>query len=482
MNRLIVGLVLFFNALLGILFYHAASPSFLIITTLMAFVSSVIVLYHNRANFVYFYRMLIIVWVGMVPALAVLQGGYFALRMPYVQTQEVGWVFSILVCTTLLSAQLGFWFADKTKIKVKVNHVDFYNSNKVLFWVLFFLILIVGFLISLQRGDIVFYSSYGSGQENKTDVFVQNLQSIVGILFGMLFLILARIKHSNISLNVLTLFRDPYLFVFIFALFYVVIWAQFLRGARMDPVGIFIVLFVLFYSVKRKIASLTIKWILIALLLIFLLHIWGGARSSLSLASGYSFNDLIIRFFESDAGNVDGVAVMYFQGTFNNISIGVAGVIHAIQNSLSDLWYGKSYIDFIARIPPASIYPDRPESLAFFSSWIYTDSSGGGMNEMGEIYLNFGIYGSLLVPGIISFIIGWSYKRHRMNPTNLWVSLPFIAIISVYTRGLLYQTFDGFKAWITALILYGALYFFYHFVLSAGFSYQKKPHKITTWI
>ena len=75
-----------------------------------------------------------------------------------------------------------------------------------------------------------------------------------------------------------------------------------------------------------------------------------------------------------------------------------------------------------------------------------------GRVEMAEIYLNFGIYGSIFMPGIISYIIGYSYKKHLHNPANLFNSLLFVAILSAYLRFLLYQTFAGFKSYITILI------------------------------
>jgi hypothetical protein len=442
------------NATLGVFLYHFSDPGTLHVTTLMALISSIVAMYINRKNFVYIYRVLIIVWVGLVPALAISQGGYFAIRMPYVQTLEVGWIFGILVCTTLFSSQVGFRMAHKVKFSSKTYRLDFSDSPKTLFWMLFGLLIIAGYLYAKQKGDFVFESAYGA-EKTGEDMPVHNLQSVAAGLFGMAFIVLARIKGFSEKIKFSMIMEDKYYFASFLVLVYVILWAQFLRGARMDPVGLLIVLYIMYYSTKGKIATLNIRYFVIAVTLVVLLQIWGEARSS--LAYGISLFEVVNILMERDVREVEGVAVMFFQGTFNNISVGVAGVIHAIQNGLYEPLMGKSYLDFISRIPPESIYPDRPESLAWFSVWVYDDSSGGGMNEMGEIYLNFGIYGSLFVPGIISYIIGWAYKRHLTNPLNIWHSLPFIGLIAVYTRGLLYQTFDSFKAWITVLVLYFAI-------------------------
>jgi hypothetical protein len=462
MRNLVIGLILFFNAALGIALYHLNDPSSLTITTLLAVVSTLLSLYINKENFVYFFRVLVISWVGLVPALAIWQGAYFAIRMPYVQTEQVGWIFGILVCTTLFSSQIGFWLVSKVNFLPSSNSLDLCRAPKLLFSLLFCLLLVAGYLLAEQEGDFVFQSAYGADQTGRVEMPVQNIQSITAILLGMLFIVSVRTKHYFEAISfvpIVTKIRSLALF---FALLYVVVWAQFLRGARMDPVGFLILLYILYYSVKRQIASLTIKYLMIAVVLISILQVWGAARNT--LAQGISLAEIMETMIQRDAREVQGVAVLYFQGTFNNISVGVAGAINAVEKGLYFPLYGGSYLDFIGRIPPAFIYPNRPTSLAWFSEWIYNDSSGGGMNEMGEIYLNFGIYGSLFVPGIISFAIGWAYKRHMMNPLNIWISLPFLGFFGVYTRGLLYQTFDAFKSLITAYILYLAILVIYKIV------------------
>ena len=82
--------------------------------------------------------------------------------MTYLQIDEVGWLFSILACLSLFSSQIGFYFADQRKFEKK--NIDFVNGNKIVFWTIFFLIVIVGYLISLRRGDYIFDVAYRQGE------------------------------------------------------------------------------------------------------------------------------------------------------------------------------------------------------------------------------------------------------------------------------------------------------------------------------
>lgn len=457
----ILVFILFINSIIALYIFHFPNEYSLNIILFLALISSFCSLVVNKNNFVFQFRSIIIIWVGLIPCLAIYSGGYFASRMVYVQTDEIGLIFGILVCTTLFSSQIGFLISENKKY-VSIP-MDFAYGNKVFFLVVAILILIAGYLIALRRGDFVFTS--GTNDLTKIKMPVQNLQAVVAILFCMLTIFFVRL--NNFDLKKKNLYSNFNFYILLFLLLYVTLWSQFLRGSRMDAISIFILLYVLYYSTKGKIVVMTLKYFLIAIFLIFVFHFWGAARN---LLPNYSIKEIIDLVYFNEQIIINGKPILLFSGSISNISVGVAGMIYAVQNELVELWYGKSYLDFFARIPPAIIYPNRPESLAWFSVWIYQDSSGGGVNEMGEIYLNFGIYGSLFVPAVISYLIGWSYNRHLYNPLNLWLSLPFIAILSVYLRFLLYQNFDGFKSWITALIIYLTLNLFYRLLVNS----QKK--------
>ena len=115
--------------------------------------------------------------------------------------------------------------------------------------------------------------------------------------------------------------------------------------------------------------------------------------------------------------------------------------------------YGSSYLDYILRTPPEFMYPNRPESLAWLPEKILgRGSTNGGYTELAELFLNFGIWGALFVPGIISYYIGCSMKLFVLNEYYLVYSIPFFSILSVYFIGNLYQTFAFYKALVTCYI------------------------------
>lgn len=457
-----IGLVLLaFNSIFAVFLYVLDTEISIGPAVAVAAASCVISLYINKGNFVFFYRALIISWVGLIPALALYQGGYFALRMPYVQTDRVGWIFGLITALSLFSSQVGFVLAKKIRYR-RYPVYDFKDGGRITFYACCVLLVIVGLLIAEQRGQMLWFASYASDDQDKQKMPVQNLQAIAGVLVAFLFLLSAR--FLNYKRTLINLMRNRLFLTTALLVLYIAFWSQLFRGARMDPVGLFIMLFVLYKTVRGEEPALNIRYFLLGILGVIFLQIWGFLR--IRLSTGMDISELFEMFLSKDSKTIGSVPVLYFQGTFNNISVGVAGVINAVDNDLVDLWYGKSYLDFIARIPPGIIYPNRPESLAWFSQWIYNDSSGGGMNEMGEVYLNFGFWGSLFIPGIISFIIAASYFRMRYNPLNLQACLPFVGIMAVYTRGLLYQTFDAFKSYITALIIFGCLVVLYNLVIS----------------
>ena len=401
MLRTLLILILFFNAFLAFLLFVNTDKSTFNITIILAILSSSIAFYLNKNNIVYFLRILIIAWVCVIPALAIFQNAFFSRRMVYLQTDEVGWLFSIIACLSLFSSQIGFLLADKKKFKINKG-LDFAKANKVIFFYILVLIIIIGHLISLQRGDFIFNTEYRKGVT--TNIIINNLQSVATILLCWLFILLIRINY-NINNNFFRI-NNLYSLAFIFVFFYLVFWSQLFRGARMDPLTIILVLFILNSSLKSEKVIVNLKYFFLAIFGIMIIQFLEILRTKMHTDLPFSYF-LNFDIYGLKQTSVSGVEIKYFlEGTFPNISTGVAAVFIAIKEGLTEFWYGKSYLDYILRIPPKFIYPDRPETLANLTKYWFGDYHGGGFNEIGEIYLNFGIYGFLIVPGIISYIIG----------------------------------------------------------------------------
>jgi hypothetical protein len=87
-------------------------------------------------------------------------------------------------------------------------------------------------------------------------------------------------------------------------------------------------------------------------------------------------------------------------------------------------------------------------------------TSGGAFFELGEAYLNFGILGAFITPFLFSACVSFAMKKFLVSPYSIKSSIYLISILSVLIRGLWYQNFVLYKAFITSIII------LFHFVFS----------------
>jgi hypothetical protein len=189
---------------------------------------------------------------------------------------------------------------------------------------------------------------------------------------------------------------------------------------------------------------------------------WGVARSVLS--AGIPFSSIIeLAFTQVNAS--DAVRL----GTISPIATTFSNTVFMVDHGVIDYSFGKSYLEWFLRIPPEALYPDRPKDYALmFESYGFL--AGGGFFELAEAYMNFGLFGALLVPGIVSFAMAKTYYYARVRQTSLSYFLLF-AFLAVFLRGTWYQTFAFFRAFLVCVILY----FVYAFIVQALRTSVKTP-------
>jgi len=470
-------LIQFFSSLVLFLIWLFADRSWLGITLLVSFVVSIISLLANARNFLFFIRTLFIVWIGLVPAVALYLGGYFAWRMPFVQSLDIAYVLSIITVFALFSSQLGFKFGQN--LSVKKYGMDFLGCEKIMLYFMLLMVVIVGFFIMKSRGELIFFSGYSSVSQKSNAVSLpfQNLQSIAILLSLFCFVLYFRIK----DLNIYTKGRCRYIwFLIISAIIFLAIWCQFLRGARMDPLTLVFGCGVLVAIYRNNHLRLNLKVSSLLFLTFILVQFWGGIRHDFNSFNSQSVAKITKQLYKGS--EKDGVPIYFRQGTMNNLSLSVATVIYAIENNDINYRFGSTYFDYLPRTPPSFIYPDRPKSLSWLSDDLYGGGgAGGGFNEMAESYLNFGVFGSLIIPGLISFFLSYSFKQFLVNRYNVFRSLLFLSFLSVYFRGMLYQTFSLYKTLVTALILYGVLFFLFRLIrVLASFSSERDEKSLAS--
>ena len=439
--------------------------SFLGVTVMICAIVALVSIILNTSNLLFFARTVFIVWIGFIPALSLYMGGYFAWRMPFVQTPDVAFIMTIITVFSLFSSQIGIEAGKK--LRAKSYGVDLPGNERIMIYFFLFLVFVTGTLIALSRGPLIFEIDYGveGRRDMQVDMPLHNLQSIAILLMMFCLILYFRLRDSG---KLTKRQQRNLLYLILLTGGYLALWCQFLRGARMDPLTLIFGMAVLTVIYKKANLRLSRKMLVFLLFGFFIIQIWGGVRQNFSLSTMMDGSRLIkigTELYQSSGR--DGVPVYFRQGTMNNLSLSVATMIYAIEKGELTYRYGSSYIDYIARTPPAFIYPDRPKSLAWLSDELYGDGgAGGGFNEMAEAFLNFGVFGSLIVPAVVSFLLSYSFKQFMVNRYNIIRSLLFTSMLAVFFRGLLYQSFTFYKTFVTAVILYGVFLFLYNLLLS----------------
>lgn len=415
----------------------------------MSLLVFLIILIKNSDNIIFFIRTFFLGVIGFIAfgAKLISQDAFFGNHMQDSQTIEIATLMLLLTNIALCSSELGFLLGNKLKLpqQVKVH----YEKN-IFFIVTAISILFIGALIIKSHGSLVISGgSYGS-EEEKSTMLVSNLNIIANILFYTLILMYFKFK------DIYKIDKKKYLYSIFFLFFYLFIFAEFLRGVRMDALnGIFgsIILYLIYTNKKLKITPIIFIG---GVVLFVVMQIMGMLRSALSFLSFDEILDVISRgFVQIFEGSRSGV--MFYQGTVNDIATTFSGTIMMLKENTIDYYYGSSYLDYILRTPPQFMYPNRPEDLA----WIFVNNgftSGGGYFELAEAYLNFGLLGAFIVPFIISFVFSSSFKIFVLNKYSIFHSILLFSLLSGFMRGVLYQTFTFYKAIVTGFILYFIFY------------------------
>jgi len=243
---------------------------------------------------------------------------------------------------------------------------------------------------------------------------------------------------------------------------YIYLYVNFLHGARMDALNALFGIAIMLLVYHNKQIKINFKLFILGIVLFALMQIIGMLRSVLSGLSLEEIVFIVKRGFSYLIENPNS-GIMFYQGTVNDIATTFSGIIYMLNENMLDFLYGQSYFDYILRTPPAFVYPNRPEELA----WIFVNNgftSGGGFFELAEAYYNFAYMGAYIVPFLVSYFIGYAYKQFFINRYSILSALLFFALISSFLRGILYQTFVLYKGVVTAFILYFILLFISYIV------------------
>ncbi len=165
-----------------LLAWQFGEASWLGCTLFVGLAVAVLSIIANLDNILFFSRTVFIAWIGLIPALALYMGGYFAYRMPFVQTMYVAFVLTIITTLSLFSSQIGIEAGEK--IGVRQRGVDLPGNERITLYFMLALLVLVGTLIAMGRGELIFFVGYASERQHASQVHmpIQNLQSIATIL------------------------------------------------------------------------------------------------------------------------------------------------------------------------------------------------------------------------------------------------------------------------------------------------------------
>jgi len=438
-------ILLFFNALMSLLFilFNAGVSSIYFFFSLIVFIT---ILIKNRDNIIFFIRTFFLGIIGFLAFGVKLIDidalyGYHLIES---QTFNISMLMFLLTNIALFTSEIGFLIS--SKIKIDKKKIVF--ENKDFFYVVWGLLLFVGFLI-INTSPLIFGGhSYGDG--SATSPALGNLNTISNILFYTLILLYYKFKdiyHWNI--NKLT-------YILIFSALYLFVYGEFLRGVRMDAINGLFGTAILIMTYNNKKLNITPKLFLVGTVSFIFVQIIGMIRSALNFLTTDELL-LVIKngFLSLFEGTSSGI--LFYQGTINDIATTFSGVIMLLEHHVIDFYHGSSYFDYILRTPPEFLYPGGPQDLA----WIFANngySSGGGFFELAEAYLNFGVVGIFIIPFIISFIFGYAYKLFIYNKYSIIHSMLLFSLLATFMRGILYQTFALYKAIVTGFILVAIFY------------------------
>lgn len=413
------------------------------VVAVTSFAIFAVLLWLKRDNLLFFARTFFLGLIGYFPILSKVLFGpqaYFSIYEPRTQGMETVVVMYVATSLALLGNEIGLRLA-----KVGATaHAQRPAGNSHALWTTVFLVsvpvvLLMTHFVTQAYAHTVFTVGYGMTPEAGVDTTSQALPlgnvTTIGVVC-LLAMFAATLREGS----------RPWLYVFLACSALFIVYAIFLRGHRQEVLSPLFGLVVCYGLVKGRAVRVSLRlfvWIVVAALVF---EAWGLLRSTIAMEGVH-----VAALLETILwGRFSGEIIQF--GTVSPISTTFANIVWLVDTRQLDLTLGQSYWEFFLRTPPEFLYPDRPRDYA----WIFLDfglGSGGGFFELAEAYMNFGLLGALIVPGVISFVLAKSFYNAIAKQTVFSYFLLF-GFLATFFRGTWYQTFAFYKGFLTAVILY----------------------------
>lgn len=396
-------------------------------------------LYQTRQNIVALIRVGFLGVIGLMTSAVKLidPHAYFGYHMRESQTVEIAISILVLSAFALVASQVGFACAGNIRMpKFKADRL-----SPPVFWLCLIASNVLGQMILRHSTGWFLFTPYASISAPPPPL--GNLPSLANIF---IFLIVGDNLRQNENRRCFLGLKLRSFFTFITTI-HVFVCCQLMCGMRMDVLNGLFGIFIIWIIHTNRYAGISFSRLSAGCTLFVGSQIIGFIRSGITSSIGYYLRNFFTSFFRKNE-----FGIILYQGTLNDLSNTLSGTLYLINQGLEDFWLGKSYFEYLLRTPPAILYPDRPNDLA----WIFFQhglTSGGGFLELAEAYLNFGYLGAFVTPFIVSFYIAWSYRLFVKNTGSISGSIWLYAIMSVFLRGLLYQTFAFYKSMVAGAVV-----------------------------
>src|SRR2546423_3207304 len=135
------------------------------------------------------------------------------------------------------------------------------------------------------------------------------------------------------------------------------VFSQLLMGLRQDTLSVALGLVILYGVTQRRDVVLKRKYLPWLIVGYVFLEVWGVAR--IGFAAGIPLRDMVTMAFR-DIGAADAVRF----GTVSPIATTFSNTVWLVQNGIINHSWGKSYLEWVLRIPPEIVFPNRPRDYA----------------------------------------------------------------------------------------------------------------------
>lgn len=398
----------------------------------------------ERSNILFLARTFILGFIGYFPMIIKATLGQEALFSGYEgSTQGFDIVVLMYVMTSfaLLSNQIGLELAKQRSFTDFYSDPENHKDGEQKFINYWWFAGLIGAMLAVAS-SWMFVQGYG--QTILTADYASAEQGGSGVAFGSA-VVLGVVGIFSLFIAGMKGYLENWKVAFFIVCFMFIVYSQLLMGLRQDAMSTLFGILVLYGVVNKKEIGLKLSYVPVLIVAYIFIEAWGVAR--FSLASGVPISDIVTLTFTS-IGATDAIRM----GTVSPIATTFSNTVWLIQNNIIDYSWGRTYWEWILRIPPEILFPDRPVDYA----WMFQEYgllTGGGFFELAEVYMNFGLLGALVLPGIVSFLMAKSYYYafYRQSMLSYFLLFSFLAI---FLRGTWYQTFAFFRAFLVCILFY----------------------------